>query len=45
MDVTVLNTFLGICAFLEYFHGWVWMFVTVEKTFMTTSTFLKDIYG
>ena len=48
MDVTVLNTFVGLCAFLEYFHGSVWVGVTVENTFMSGSTFqntFMDGYG
>ena len=29
MGVTVENTFMGGCTFLEYIYGWVWVFVTV----------------
>ena len=43
MDVTVLNTFGGLCAFLEYFHGWVWVGVTAENTFMGGCTFLEYV--
>ena len=45
MDVVVLNTFVGMCAFLEYFHGWVWVGVTIENTFMGRCGFLEYIYG
>ena len=34
-----------MCAFLKYFHGWVWVGVTVENTFMGGCTFLEYIYG
>ena len=34
VGVAVLNTFARMCAFLEYFHGWVGVGVTVENTFM-----------
>ena len=43
--MAVLNTFAGMCAFLEYFHGWVWVGVTVENTFMGGCTFLEYSYG
>ena len=43
MDVTVLNTFGGLCAFLEYFHGWVWVGVTVGNAFMGGCTFLEYV--
>ena len=43
MDVIVLNTFLGLCAFLEYFHGWVWVGVTVGNAFMGGCTFLEYV--
>ena len=34
-----------MCTFLEHFHGWVWVGVTVENTFMGGCTFLDYIYG
>ena len=43
MDVTVLNTFVSLCAFLEYFHVWVWVGMTVENTFMGRCTFLEYV--
>ena len=33
-----------MCAFLEYFHGWMWVVVPVEKTYMGGCTFLEYIY-
>ena len=41
--MAVLNTFAGMCAFLEYFQGWVWVGVTVENTFMGGCTFLEYV--
>ena len=41
--VAVLNKFVGMCAFLEYFQGWVWVGVTVENTFMGGCTFLEYV--
>ena len=38
-------TFRGMCAFLEYFHGWVLVSVTVENAFMGGCTVLEHIYG
>ena len=38
-------TFRGMCAFLEYFHGWVWVDVALENAFMGGCTFLEYIYG
>ena len=43
--MAVLNTFAGICTFLEYFHGRVWVGVTVENAFIGGCTFLEYIYG
>ena len=43
MDVTILNTFVGLCAFLEYFHRWVWVGVTVGNKFMGGCSFLEYI--
>ena len=43
--VAVLNKFVGMCAFLEYFQGWVWVGVTIKNTFMGGFTFLEYIYG
>ena len=34
-----------MCAFLECFHGWVWVSLTAENAFMGGSTFLEYIYG
>ena len=39
----VLKTFVDLCAFLVYFHGWMWVGVTVENTFMGGCTFLEYI--
>ena len=38
-------SFTGMCTFLEYFHGCVWVDVTVENAFMGGSTILEYIYG
>ena len=39
----ILNTFVGLSAFLEYFHWWVWVGVTVGNTFMGGCSFLEYI--
>ena len=45
MAVSGCETFVGMCTFLEYFHGWVWVSVTVENTFMGGCSFLEYSYG
>ena len=55
MGVTVENTFMGRCTFLEYICEWVWVFLTVKgtfmggcilkKTLMNGCNYLEDIYG
>ena len=47
MAVSGCGCFKHICGYvcLEYFHGWVWVGVTVENTFMGGCTFLEYIYG
>ena len=45
MGVTVEDTFMGGCTYLEYIYGWVWVFVTVKSTCMGGCTFFEYIYG
>ena len=45
VDVIVLNTFVGLCAFLEYFHGWVWVGVTVETHLWVGVPILNTFMG
>ena len=33
------------CDCLEHIHGWVWVGVTFQSTFMGGCIFIEDIYG
>ena len=41
------HVWMGVygCDFLEHIHGWVWVGVTFQSTFMGGCIFIEDIYG